>query len=140
MLVAVSNNFIVTIYSFVLPLFKVSFSLASISYVISVGDAAFAASIPVILSNLALIDPAFSTITIYVAVAPGYCKFTSKVADNLSPATTADVLEVTPTRLPSLISEILTFQLAEIFAVPLIVKTCAKTAYPIPIPIIPKKE
>lgn len=42
-----------------------------------------AVSIPVILSSVASIVPAFSTVTIYVATAPGCCKFTSNVADNL---------------------------------------------------------
>ena len=36
-----------------------------------------AVSIPVILSSVASIVPAFSTVTIYVATAPGCCKFTS---------------------------------------------------------------
>ena len=37
----------------------------------------------VLFSSVASIVPAFSTVTIYVATAPGCCKFTSNVADNL---------------------------------------------------------
>ena len=61
--------------------------MALILYVISVGADELAVSTPVMLSSFASIVPAFCTVTIYVADAPGYNKSTSNVADSLSPGT-----------------------------------------------------
>ena len=72
--------------------------------------------------------PAFSTVTIYVAVAPGYSKLTSNVADRLSPDTTAAVFEVAPVSVPSAIFDIFMSQFADMFAVPFIVNSCYSAA------------
>lgn len=96
-----------------------------IEYTISVGASAFIVVKSVIEYNFALIVPAFSTITVYSAYAPGFSNVTSNVATTLSSARLGVAsASVAPDELASVILLNLTFHSELIPAVPLIVSVC----------------